>query len=171
MTTDSAPGPHARLFEHVPHPQIAARKAHGPVTTTQQRFHGRGPIGRLNARVGVGITLAVGTMWCAYLFALLALLSLPTALRSQSTLVIVAWTAQTFLQLVLLPVIIVGQNVQAAAADRRAEQTYDDAEALLHEALQIQRHLDAQDALLLRLLAGPAVPSPRGSAPEAAGAS
>ena len=50
-------------------------------------------------------------------------------------LVIVAWIAQTFLQLVLLPVIIVGQNIQAKAADGRADQTYNDAEAVLHEVL------------------------------------
>ena len=29
--------------------------------------------------------------------------------------------------------------------------TYKDAEAVLHEALQIQHHLEAQDALLLKL--------------------
>jgi len=37
--------------------------------------------------------------------------------------------AQTFLQLVLLSVIMVGQNVQAAAADKRAEATFHDASA------------------------------------------
>jgi hypothetical protein len=46
----------------------------------------------------------------------------------------VAWVAQTFLQLVLLPVIIVGQNLQAQAADTRAEDTDKDAEPVLHEA-------------------------------------
>ncbi len=44
-----------------------------------------------------------------------------------------------------LPIIIVGQNIQGAAADKRAQQTYDDAEAVLHEALQIQQHLKVQD--------------------------
>lgn len=84
-------------------------------------------------------------MWCAYLFAALALISAPAAFQTGDKLVIVAWVAQTFLQLVLLPVIIVGQNLQAAAADKRAEQTYKDAEAVLHEALEIQRHLHVQD--------------------------
>ena len=63
------------------------------------------------------------------------------------------WIAQTFLQFVLLSVIIVGQNVQAAASDRRAEDTYQDAEAVLHGALQIQEHLLTQDAELGRLIA------------------
>ena len=65
---------------------------------------------------------------------------------------IVQWIAQTFLQLVLLSIIIVGQNVQAAASDERAENTYQDAEAVLHEALQIQEHLLSQDQELARLI-------------------
>jgi hypothetical protein len=66
--------------------------------------------------------------------------------------VIIAWIAQTFLQLVLLPIIIVGQNIQAATADKRAAQTYKDAEAILHECLRLQRHLQAQDKVLNDLI-------------------
>ncbi|MCP9487496.1 MAG: hypothetical protein MSC30_16735 [Gaiellaceae bacterium MAG52_C11] len=140
------------VFEHQPHPRIAERKLGGPARTTDQRLRGAGPISRLNARVGLFVTLAVGTMWCAYLFTLLALVSLPAALGTHNKLIIVAWIAQTFLQLILLPIIIVGQNVQAAAADRRAEDTFKDAEAILHEAVEIQKHLKAQDAVLERLV-------------------
>ena len=140
------------IFEHIPHPRIAARKMTGPVKTADQRVKGKGPVGRLNARFGVRITVAVGTMWCAYLFTLLALVSLPSALQSHDRIIIVAWIAQTFLQLVLLPIIIVGQNVQAAASDQRSEDTYKDAEAVLHEALQIQAHLQAQDEILRLLI-------------------
>jgi hypothetical protein len=60
--------------------------------------------------------------------------------------------AQTFLQLILLPIIIVGQNVQAAAADKRSEATYEDADAILHTALQIQQHLEAQDGEIEKIL-------------------
>lgn len=149
------PGSNAVVnFKHVPHPRIAARKVAGPAKTADQRTKGKGLIGRLNARFGVFITVAVGTMWCAYLFTLLALVSLPAALQSHDKIIIVAWIAQTFLQLVLLPIIIVGQNVQAAASDQRAEDTYKDAEAVLHEALQIQAHLQAQDDILQRLANG-----------------
>lgn len=91
-------------------------------------------------------------MWCAYIFAGLALISLPDAIKSGRPAVI-SWIAQTFLQLVLLSIIIVGQNVQSAAADKRAEATYEDAEAVLHTALQIQSHLEAQDAEIEKLLA------------------
>jgi len=61
---------------------------------------------------------------------------------------------------VLLPIIIVGQNVQAAASDKRAEETYKDAEAVLHEAMQIQEHLAAQDAALERILQHLGIPMP-----------
>lgn len=110
-------------------------------------------IQKFNAKLGLGITTRVGTMWAAYVFALLALVSLPAAIASGDVLIIVAWTAQTFLQLVLLPIIIVGQNIQAKAADARAIATYEDADAILHDARQIQRHLDVQDKAIERLLA------------------
>ena len=58
---------------------------------------------------------------------------------------IISWIAQTFLQLVLLSIIIVGQKVAAEASDKRALNTYNDAKAVLHEAIQIQAHLAAQD--------------------------
>jgi len=82
--------------------------------------HGDNLIGRFNTRVAVIITKSVGSMWCAYIFALISLVALPAALASRSPIIIVAWISQAFLQLVLLPIIIVGQNVQAEASDARA---------------------------------------------------
>jgi hypothetical protein len=152
------------LYQHVPHPHIDRRKAHGPATTTEQRrLDHPNFFVRLNARVGLGITLVVGTMWCAYLFTAIALVSAPSAFSSGDLLIIVSWIAQTFLQLVLLPVIIVGQNIQAKAADKRAEDTYNDADAVLHEALAIQEHLAAQDQKILDILDHlKALPAPAG---------
>ena len=80
----------------------------------------------------------VGTMWCAYIFALIALISLPAAIHG-GTATIISWIAQTFLQLVLLSVIMVGQKVAAAASDKQAMQTYKDAEALLKMQDEIHR--------------------------------
>jgi hypothetical protein len=131
------------LFEHVPHAHIEARKKQGPVKVADQHPTGSAAQ-RFNAALAVRITRAVGSMWCAYAFAAFDLISLPSAVRGGAQ-TIVAWVAQTFLQLVLLSVIMVGQNVQAAAADKRSEMTYHDASATLHEAAQIQAHLQAQD--------------------------
>ena len=83
-----------------------------------------------NSWLAVKITNVVGTMWCAYAFACLALVSLPQAMKS-GTAALIAWIAQTFLQLVLLSIIMVGQKVAAAKSDQQLEQTYYDAEALL----------------------------------------
>ncbi len=141
------------LYDHDPHPRLQELKQHPPTTIAEQRVaKKKGPLGRLNARVGLFITVVVGTMWCAYLFTLIALVSLPSAVKSHDTLVIVAWIAQTFLQLVLLPIIIVGQNEQAEASDRRAESTYKDAEAVLHESIEIQKHLAAQDDAIEQIM-------------------
>ena len=76
----------------------------------------------------------------------------PSAFKTGNSLIVVAWVAQTFPQLALLPIVIVGQNVQAAAADARAEATYNDAAAVLEEAKQIQAHPEAQNAEIVKIL-------------------
>jgi len=138
-------------FIHMPHPRIHARTASGPPQTADQLKQG-GPVTRFNAAVADKVTQGVGTMWCAYAFALLALVSLPDAI-SAGRAAIVSWIAQTFLQLVLLSIIIVSQNVQSAAADSRAQATYEDADAVLHTALEIQEHMQAQDEQIRQILA------------------
>ena len=138
------------VFVHVPHPHIAQRKERMPAKRRDMLPH-ENAMQRFNSFLAVKITGAVGTMWCAYLFAMLALISLPEALRG-GTAMLIAWIAQTFLQLVLLSIIIVGQKVDGAASDQRAADTYNDAEAVLHEALQIQEHLAAQDRVLTKVM-------------------
>ena len=77
---------------------------------------------------------------------------MPDAIQAGKS-ALVSWIAQTFLQLVLLSIIIVGQNISTAAADERAQATYEDADAVLHTALEIQQHMQAQDAQIERILA------------------
>jgi hypothetical protein len=84
----------------------------------------------LNAKIAVFLTNIVGSMWCAYVFAVIALLGLRPALRPGGE-GIIAWIAQTFLQLVLLSVIMVGQNVQSIASDIRSQHTYEDTVEIL----------------------------------------
>lgn len=142
-------------FEYNQHPRAQERIAQGPPTTSAsaKNLHTQSnPINRINQKIGLGITKSIGTMWAAYTFALLTLVSLPAAILSHDPIIIVAWIAQTFLQLVLLPIIIVGQNIQALAADSRSAATYEDAGAILEEAKQIQLHLASQDAAISALL-------------------
>ena len=133
-------------FDYEPHPHVEKRKSTKPQVTAKPSKLG------LNDRIGLAITKSVGNMWAAYLFVGLALISLPAAIASGNELVIVAWIAQTFLQLVLLPIIIVGQNLQAAESEKRAIATYDDAGAILAEAKQLQEHLSVQDKTLNHLV-------------------
>lgn len=119
----SEQSPPSKAGMHFPHPHIALRKQ-ADVPTTANEHTG------FNGWLAVKITNMVATMWCAYAFAILALISLPDAIKT-GTAALIAWIAQTFLQLVLLSIIMVGQKVAAAASDKQALQTYKDAEALL----------------------------------------
>ncbi len=132
-------------FDRKPHPHIAEHKKARPPKTADEHVG-------FNGRVAILVTGVVGTMWCAYAFALLALVALPSALKSGDPLQLVQWISQTFIQLVLLSVIIVGQNISSRASDKRAEMTYKDAEATFHEAEQIQAHLQSQDDALNAML-------------------
>src|SRR5713101_2345685 len=143
----------SKIFTPVLHPRIELRKRQRPTKVTDLMSKGGTPMTRFNSWLAVKVTNGVGTMWCAYAFAALALVSFPAAILSGNPVVIVSWISQTFLQLVLLSIIIVGQNVLAAASDKRAEATYEDADAVLHTALQIQAHLVAQDAEIEKILA------------------
>jgi hypothetical protein len=78
-----------------------------------------------NKYIAEKITAGVATMWCAYLFAIIALISLPNAIKSGDTLVIVSWIAQTFLQLVLLSIIMVGQSVSSANLEQTINETHE----------------------------------------------
>lgn len=105
-----------------------------------------------NAKLALVITRSVGTMACAYVFAAIALISLPSALSSGQVIIIIAWVAQTFLQLVLLSIIMVGQTVQSAASDERAAKEFVDTETILdrldlNTAGGIKEVLDAIHAL------------------------
>jgi hypothetical protein len=97
---------------------------------THDHLPGSNIVVRFNSRLAVLVTKVVGTMWCAYVFAIFDLLALPTALQ-QGLYGIVQWVASFFLQLVLLSVIMVGQNLQITAADARAAKQFDDTETIV----------------------------------------
>jgi hypothetical protein len=114
----SAPRPHRQHVAHVV--RFSPREIKRAI----------GEVEGFNAKVAVLITSGVGTMACAYVFALLALVSLPDAIKAGRP-QIISWIAQTFLQLVLLSIIMVGQRVQATVSDARAVKQFDDTEVIL----------------------------------------
>lgn len=114
--------------------QFIAHKRHMPESINQTHKNSM----KLLDKVGFSITRAVGTMITAILFTVLALISLPAALKTHDKIIIVAWIAQTFLQLVLLPIIMVGQNIQGKHTEVMADEefkttqtTYKDLEHLI----------------------------------------
>jgi hypothetical protein len=138
-----------------------------------------GEVEGFNAKLALLITRSVGTMACAYLFSALALVSLPAILIQAEVLkksdvptfftkpgliLIVAWIAQTFLQLVLLSIIMVGQSVQQSASDVRAAKQFSDTETILdrldtHTAGGLREVLDAIQAIAKPTHTPPAGPS------------
>ena len=132
-----------KAFHYVPkiHPHLTLHRESRPVKVADQASS------NFNGRIALALTNGVGTMWCAYAFAVLALVALPQAITG-GTLAFIEWISQTFIQLVMLSVIMVGQNLLSAASDTRAEDTWKDADATFHTAREIQTHLDVQDAHL-----------------------
>lgn len=134
---------------HRAHQPRLVQSAHG-----HRIVHGTGAIGRLNTTLALAVTRGIGTMWVAYLFAGLALISLPAALRTGDVIVIVGWVAQTFLQLVLLPIIIVGQNVSQATSDARAEADHETLAAIHRLTVAVLEIDERQTRILERLERG-----------------
>jgi hypothetical protein len=129
------------------HPQHGyTRHGHAVHARTKDHLPEGSAYERFNKTAAIWITDKVGTMTCTWIFCVIALLSLPAVLTTASiipanalpsvvtrasTIALISWIAQTFLQLVLLPAIMVGQNVQSEAADARAAKTFEDVETIL----------------------------------------
>jgi len=102
-------------------------------------------------KIAVYITSLVGTMWCAIAFTILALISLPDAIRGGKA-TIISWIAQTFLQLVLLSVIMVGQNLQNKHSEARADANFDASVKTELEIETILQHLENQNEIMIKIL-------------------
>ena len=115
------------------------------------KMHGEHAVGAFNNWLGVQVTRSVGTMWAAYVFMLIGFVSFPQALHSflkGDTVTGISWLSQSFLQLVLLPVIIVGQNVISASQDARAEADHETLTALHLINVRQLRILEDQQRIL-----------------------
>ena len=139
-------------FVHHPHPHTEQRKLQPPPKVADQHIG-------LNGRIGAAITRRVGTMWAVYLAFVFMVSWMVLAGFAWGPLHNIDPYPFAFLlflgnivQLLLMFMIMVGQQVLGAASDKRAVVTYQDAEAILHECLQMQEHLTAQDSALERTL-------------------
>ena|SRR5258708_240630 len=130
---------HHELHQHQPHNVNRLHEA-------EQAAEG------FNTRVAVLLTKSVGTMWTAYSFAVLAFIGLFAILQLLPPIlvILIAFISQTFLQLVLLPVIMVGQNVLGRKTELQADEQFNTTMSTYHDIEQVMQHLSAQDAELLR---------------------
>jgi hypothetical protein len=106
----------------------------------------------MNTRLAVFLTRHVGTMWAAYSFAVLAIAGLLAILGLFPAIValLVVWVSQTFIQLVMLPILLVGQNVLGKHAELLAEEQFNTTQKSYHDIEQIMLHLSKQDEELLK---------------------
>ena len=149
VKTESVPQAHphrhtSALFEHEHHPYQPRNV--NLVHEAEQKAAG------VNTRIAVGLTKSVGTMWTAYTFAALAVVGLLAILGLLSPIValLVVWISQTFLQLTLLPIIMVGQNVLGRKSELQADEQFNTTMTSYNDIEQVMQHLSAQDAELLR---------------------
>lgn len=145
---------HRSLYSHIPHPHLRRRAEAGPVKVADAMPHGS-PVARFNTRAAVLVTRGAGTMWTAYAFCVLAFYGFPAALHGGAA-GFVQWASSQLIQLVLLPIILVGSSVLAETSDRMAKRQFDDVEALLHGQSEQAAHLAAQDDKILALEAAQA---------------
>ncbi len=132
------------LFHHQPHeyqPKNVNR-----LVAAEQAAAG------FNTKIAVALTQSTGTMWTAYIFTVLAFIGLFGLLGWLNPFIflLTTWVSQQFLQLVLLPVIMVGQNVLNRKAELQAEEQFNTTMSTYHDIEAIMKHLSAQDAELLR---------------------
>jgi len=134
------------LVETAPHPWIGDRKVTPPPTVADQYVG-------LNGRIAAWITRRVGSMWAFYVATLFQFgwigLSVIGVIRFDPYPFAFLLFLSSLAQLIFMFVIMVGQEVLGRAGDKRAQQVYLDAEAVLHECARLQEHLTAQDKLIV----------------------
>jgi hypothetical protein len=133
-----------KLYQYVKHPHLP-RNINKVHAEEQQA-------GGFNAALAVWLTKHVGSMWTAYTFVIISVVGLLAILGILSPIValLIAWLSQTFLQLVLLPIIMVGQNVLDRKSELMAEEQFNTTMKTYQDIEQIMTHLCAQDAELLK---------------------
>ena len=102
-------------------------------------------------KLAIRITGWVGSMNCAYIFSIIAFISLPDAIKG-GVATTISWIAQTFLQLVLLSIIMVGQKVESAHSEERANADFEINKKAEIEIETILQHLENQNEMMLKIL-------------------
>jgi uncharacterized membrane protein len=99
-------------------------------------------------KIALFITRKIGTM--GFFYFCLVLVTLP--LISNSTMPIIQYLSSGYLQLILLPLILVGQNLQSRHSELRAQHDYETNVKAEKEIEAILLHLEKQDEMMLDIL-------------------
>lgn len=110
-------------------------------------------------KFALSITRSVGTMGFFFILMLWTIgwliwnTTAPLSLRFDPAPAFVIWLfASNVLQLVLLPLIMVGQNLEGKFAEQRAQADFDINKKAEHEVEVVIAHLENQNELLLELV-------------------
>jgi uncharacterized membrane protein len=132
------------LYTEVRHPRANARRSQDPGHADEASG--------FNERLAAWITARIGSMWTVYICTAVTVIWMVLGSRGVLGFDPYPYPFLLFLgnvaQLLLIFIILLGQQVLGRAADRRSMDTYEDAEAILVDCEQIQNHLMAQDTLL-----------------------
>lgn len=138
------------LAQSEAHPWLKERAAIQPATIRAQYIG-------INGRIAASITEAVSTMWAFYAAGVLQLgwIALAEAgiIKFDPYPFAFLLFISSLLQLIFMFVIMVGQDVLGRSGDQRAQQTLNDADAILHECRRLQLHLTAQDKAIVAICA------------------
>ena len=126
-------------------------KAHTPTNTYRKVQESLGT----QDRIALLITGAIGTMYAVYFLAMfMAGWILLQVLLGKAAFDPYPFAFLLFLgnivQLLLMPLLMVGQNLQGRHTEVRAEEEYRRVTKIFHDMGQTMRHLDAQDGELVR---------------------
>src|SRR6266446_6301123 len=127
-----------KLYTYIPHSHIPQKVT---IAKAEQALTG------FNMKIAVVITKGLGTMVCAYIFAILAIIGFPGFGATPTQ--YVQWVSQTFIQLVALSVLAVGQQVLSKHGELMADEQFNTTMSTYHDIEQIMQHLSEQDAELL----------------------
>jgi uncharacterized membrane protein len=136
------------LLETSPHPWIVRHRVQAPPQAIDQAV-------TVNGRIAAWLTNRLGTMWAFYLaagtqVAWIVLAEVGIQRFDRYPFLFMSFLS-TLAQLIFMIVIMVGQDVLGRAADRRSEQTFLDAKAILHECRRMKARLTMQDRILASL--------------------
>jgi len=122
------------------------------------------PYQRFNKAAAVWITKNVGTMTAFWVFTVLSMFILPSCLYIAGWIhlkmflttfgfnLFGTWVLSTVLELILMPAIMVGQNIQSAASDVRAEKQFEDTEEIRNDMTTALDRLNVETAGGIRVV-------------------